>query len=760
MSSKFETIIQRAYHLASARRHELVTLEHLLESLLENNDIQQLIVRTQGDLDNLKKSNTSWLDTPSNHSIVRDTNYQPRHTVLLSNVVKKAKTQSIFGGQQEVTSIDLLVAMYGIAESPASYFLDKYTSGKDTIIEYFSRSNSTDIMNPKECIEVLRTYCVNLNDRAKLGKIDPLIGREHEVEQITQILARRSKHNVIMTGDPGVGKTIIVEGLAKRIVDRDVPDTLLNKTIWSLDIATMVAGTKYRGDFEERMKLVIKALQSSPDAIAFIDEIHTIMGAGAGGAGGSLDAANMLKPALSRGDIYCIGSTTLEEYRKHFEKDRAMARRFQKLDIFEPNIEDSKRILRGISKYYESYHGVAYEPAALDLAVELTSKYVHNKCLPDKAIDIIDSAAAWQAIRPASLRLNIITTAEIEAEVSKVAKVPVSSVKASDDDKLAHLEDDLKNALFGQDDAIDSLVNSVFMSRSGLREVEKTLGSYVFTGPTGVGKTESAKQLAATLGIELIRFDMSEYQEKHTVSRLIGAPPGYVGFNDGAGGSGTLTNAVDTHPHCVLLLDEIEKAHPDVYNIFLQVMDHGKLTNSQGKEVSFRNVLMIFTTNLGAADMERTVIGFNKPSERDEDTAAVNKFFTPEFRNRLDAIIKFNKLTRENMSKVLDKFIKGLNDLAKKKKVSIIVNPDARDWLIQHGFDDTMGARPLARIITENIKKPVSREILFGKLRNGGAVMVSVKDNKLDFQYMSSAVADDINLTLNDGNVIPEGIGA
>jgi len=758
--SKFETIIQRAYLLASARRHDLVTLEHLLEALLEDPDIQQLIVRTHGDLDNLKYNNTLWLDTPTNHSIVKDSNYQPKHTVLLSNVVKKAKTQSIFSGKQEVNSIDLLIAMYGIADSPASYFLDKYTPGKDAIVDYLTKSNVSDLINPKDADEILRAYCVNLNDRARQGKIDPLIGREREVEQITQILSRRTKHNVIMTGDPGVGKTVIVEGLAKRIVEGTVPSTLLKKTIWSLDIATMVAGTKYRGDFEERMKLVIKALQSSPDAIAFIDEIHTIMGAGSGGAGGALDAANMLKPALSRGDIYCIGSTTIEEYRKHFEKDRAMVRRFQKLDIFEPSIEDSKRILRGIAKYYESYHGIVYEPSALDLAVELSSKYIHNKYLPDKAIDVIDSAAAWQAIRPEDVRIKTITHVEIEAEVSKIAKVPVSSVKTTEDDKLAHLELDMKKVLFGQDDAIDNLINSVFMSRSGLREIEKTLGSYVFTGPTGVGKTEAARQLAATLGIELIRFDMSEYQEKHTVSRLIGAPPGYVGFNDGAGGSGLLTNAVDTHPHCVLLLDEIEKAHPDVYNILLQVMDYGKLTNSQGKEINFRNVLMILTTNLGAADMERTVIGFNKSGDRDEDTTAVNKFFTPEFRNRLDAIIKFRKLTRENMSKVLDKFIKGLNDLAQKKKVNIIINPDAREWLIKNGFDDAMGARPLARIITDNIKKPLSREILFGKLKNGGAVMISVRDSKLDFQYLSSFEADNGNLSLIDSNTVSESVGA
>lgn len=760
MSSKFESVIARSYQLAMARHHELVTLEHLLEALLEDTDIQGLIVRVHGDLEALVKDNLAWLDNPSNHVVVKTNNYQPRHTQLLSNVVKKSKTQSMFSGKNEVQPLDLLIAMYGIEDSPASWLLDKHTPGKEAMVEYITRVAEADTMDPKEAEEILRTYCINLNDRARKGKIDPLIGREKEVEQITQILARRNKHNAIMTGDPGVGKTVIVEGLAKRIVEKEVPETLINKTIWSLDIASMVAGTKYRGDFEERMKQVIRALQSSPEAIAFIDEIHTIMGAGNGGGGGSLDAANMLKPALSRGEIRCIGSTTMEEYRKHFEKDRALVRRFQRLDIFEPSVEDAKRILRGIAKYYEKYHGVTYNTAALDAAVELTAKHIHDKFLPDKAIDIIDSAAAWQKIKPEDQRIKIITKAEIEAEVGRVAKIPVATVKASEVDKLEKLEDNLRKVVFGQDEALDNLVNSVYMSRSGLRENDKTLGAYLFTGPTGVGKTEAAKQLANTLGIEFVRMDMSEFQEKHTVSRLIGSPPGYVGYGDGGAGNGLLITTLDTHPHCVLLLDEIEKAHPDVYNILLQVMDHGMVSSSAGKTASARNVILIFTSNAGAADMERESIGFHKGGDRDDDTKAINTIFSPEFRNRLDAIVKFNKLGKANMNKVLDKFLKGLNDLGQKRKVNIIVNPDARDWLIEKGFDDKMGARPLNRVITDNIKKPLSKEILFGKLKDGGAVMVTVKDSKLDFQYMAHAEEDASELDINNGNALPQGVDA
>jgi ATP-dependent Clp protease ATP-binding subunit ClpA len=742
MPSPLEAIIQRSYQIASHRKHELVTLEHLLSALLEDKDIQQLIVRNNGDLESLKTENTNWLDDARNHVVVKQDQYQPRHTTLLMTVVKKSKTQSIFSGKSDLNPIDLLLAMYGISDSPASYFIDRYAPSKDAILEYISQSTelNNDMLDPSESEEILRTYCVNLNDRARQGKIDPLIGRETEVEAITQILARRNKHNAIMIGDPGVGKTVIVEGLAKRIVENDVPETLADKTIWSIDMSSLVAGTKYRGDFEDRMKQIIKALQSSPDAIAFIDEIHMIMGAGAGGgSNGSMDAANMLKPALSRGDIRCIGSTTQEEYRKYFEKDRALVRRFQKLDINEPSIADSKRILRGIAKYYEEYHGIVYESSALDAAVDLTAKHIHDKFLPDKAIDIIDSAAAWQKIKPADKRLDAITKREIEVEVGRVAKIPVTTVKSSEADKLSRLDKDLKTTVFGQEEAIDRLVDSIYMSRSGLRENDKSLGAFLFTGPSGVGKTEAAKQLAHTLGIEFVRFDMSEYQERHSVSKFIGSPPGYVGYGDGSAGSGMLINTLEKSPHCVLLFDEIEKAHPDVYNIFLQMMDRGMVTGSQGKSASARNAVIIFTSNLGAAAMEKELIGFGNAQTRDEDTKAVNTFFTPEFRNRLDAIIRFNKLSKDNMGRIVDKFLGQLNELSSKKRVNVVVDSAAKDWLIDKGFDPKMGARPLARVIAEHIKKPLSREMLFGKLKDGGAVTVKLLDDKLVFEYMDAS---------------------
>ena len=735
-----EQSMQRSYQLAANLNHELVTLEHLLAGLLEMEGIQKMITKAGGDLESLISHTSDWLNTDSNHVIVKQGSFQPRHTTLLSNVIKKAKTQSMFSGRRELGPADILLALYHIPDSPASWFIEQYAPTKEKILEYLNKgdNDATNGMDESQALEVLQQYCINLNDKAQDGKIDPLIGREKEVEQITQIIARRNKHNVIMTGDPGVGKTVIVEGLARRITEGNVPDILLDKVIWNLDVATLVAGTKFRGDFEERMKQIISAFSAVPHAIMFIDEIHMIMGAGSGGAGGSLDAANMLKPSLSRGEICCIGSTTNDEYRKHFEKDRALVRRFQKLDIFEPSIEDSKRILQGIAKHYEEYHGMQFETAALDAAVDLTSRHIHDKCLPDKAIDIIDSAAAWQRIKPESERATVITKEMVEAEVSRVAKVPVTTVKSKEADQLELLDTDLRSRIFGQNDAIEGVVNAIYMSRSGLRESDKTVGSFLFSGPSGVGKTEVAKQLARSLGVHFTRFDMSEFQERHTVSKFIGSPPGYVGYGDGGAGGGMLINELETHPHCVLLFDEIEKAHPDVYNIFLAMMDHGMVTSSQGKSASARNAIVIFTSNLGAAEMEKELIGFTKSDNRDEDTQAINRFFTPEFRNRLDAVIKFNKLGKEQMDLIVDKFMLELNNLSKSKGVNIICDPAAKKWLIDKGFDKNMGARPLARVIADNIKKPLSREILFGKLRNGGAVMITAKDSKLEFEYLSN----------------------
>jgi ATP-dependent Clp protease ATP-binding subunit ClpA len=742
MENGFEQTIQRAYQLAASMSHELVTLEHLLASLLDNADIQKLIKRSGGNLDSMVVATSEWLNDEQKHPIVKQGSYQPRHTSLLAQVIKKAKTHSLFSGRRAIGPEDIFLAMYDIQDSPASWIISQYSASKEKLMSNINRNAAEDTskMDADTAIDILETYCINLNDKAEAGRIDPLIGREREVEHICQIMSRRNKHNVIMTGDPGVGKTIIVEGLAKRITEGDVPDCLIGHTIWNLDIASLVAGTKFRGDFEERMKHIIAAFSALPEHIMFIDEIHMIMGAGSGGGGsGSIDVANMLKPALGRGDIRCIGSTTSEEYRKHFEKDRALVRRFQKLDIFEPSIEDSKRILRGIAKYYEDFHELKFESSALDAAVELTSRHIHDKCLPDKAIDIIDSAAAWQRIRPEELRVSTITKAEIEAEVSRVAKVPVTTVKSKEADKLALLEVDLKNVIFGQDLAVDAVTDAIYMSRSGLRETDKTVGSFLFSGPSGVGKTEVAKQLAKSLGVHFTRFDMSEYQERHTVSKFIGSPPGYVGYGDGAAGGGLLITELETHPHCVLLFDEIEKAHPDVYNIFLALMDHGTITGNQGKSASARNAIVIFTSNLGAADMEKEKIGFGSDTAlRDDDTQAINKFFTPEFRNRLDAVIKFKSLDKDNMENIVDKFLAQMNELSAKKNVNIICDPAAKQWLIEKGFDKKMGARPLARIIAENIKKPLSREMLFGRLRNGGAVMITVKDSQLMFDYLSN----------------------
>jgi ATP-dependent Clp protease ATP-binding subunit ClpA len=756
----FEQTIQRSYQLAAARQHELVTLEHLLAALLEDQDLVKLMKKANADTDALTKDTIAYLDDETRHVVVSGGVFQPRHTQLLMNVVKKAKTQSMFSGRNEVGPIDLLLAIFNIADSPASYFLDKHGPSKDLLTETINRNQSVDAdeMDEAEAIEVLETYCINLNQKAENGKIDPLIGREKEVEQITQVLAKRNKHNVIMVGDAGVGKTQIVEGLAKRIIENDVPESLADKTIWTVDIATLVAGTKFRGDFEERMRSIIRAFRSLPNAIMFIDEIHMIMGAGNGGGGnGSLDAANMLKPPLSRGEIRCIGSTTDDEYRKHFEKDRALVRRFQKLDIHEPSIEDSKRILRGIAKYYEQYHGISYENSALDAAVDLTSKYMHGKFLPDKAIDIIDSAAAWQRIRPSADRSKIITKRDIENEVGRVAKIPAQTVKTSEADKLAKLDQDIKSVIFGQDEAVDGLAQMIWLARSGLRESEKTVGSFLFSGPSGTGKTETAKQLSKTLGIEFVRFDMSEFQERHSVSKLIGSPPGYVGYSDGSAGSGLLINTLEKTPHCVLLFDEIEKAHPDVYNIFLQIMDNGMITGQNGKQASARNAIVIFTSNLGAADSERAVIGFGSTERTGEDVKAINEYFRPEFRNRLDGIVRFNKLSKENMNRIIDKFISQMNELSSKKRVNIVLDPAAKEWLINKGFDRSMGARPLSRCIQDNIKKPLAKEMLFGRLRQGGAVMVHVKDGKLEFQYMETAESldpdDDLQMpeTIKDG---------
>lgn len=739
-------ILMRSYELAAVRFHELVTLEHLLASLLEIDEIRELIDACGGQLHELEQAVTDYLNDAKQHVIVRAASYNPRHTELLANVFKKARAQSIFSAVPEVNAYGLFLSMYYIEDSYAAYFIDELGPDREDAIAYLNRGTTAGSSNAttNDDKNILEQFTINLNQRAEQGKIDPLIGREVEVEKITQILSRRNKHNAIMVGEPGVGKTVIMEGLAKRIVEKQVPETLVDKVVYSLDIAALVAGTKFRGDFEERMKQLITVLQRSPNAILFIDEIHMIMGAGSAGNSGGMDAANLLKPALGRGEIRCVGSTTLEEYRKYFEKDRALARRFQKLDINEPSVEDTKRIVHALVKYYGDYHGIKYDASAVDAAVDLTVRHMHDKFLPDKALDVIDSAGAWQRIQLKENRVPVITRKEIEHEVSKVAKVPLDTVATSEVDSLATLEQDLKSVIYGQDAAVEAVSNVMYLSRSGLREQQKTVGSFLFYGPTGTGKTELTRQLSSNLSIPLVRFDMSEYQEAHTVSKLIGSPPGYVGFGDGASGSGLLINALEQTPHCVLLFDEIEKAHPSVYNLFLQLMDYGRITSSSGKSASGNHAVVIFTTNLGTLEAEKQLVGFgNKDHVSDADLDAVKRFFSPEFRNRLDGIIRFNKHTRTTSMRIIEKYINELNTLSAAKNVNVVFNSEAREWLVKHGFDSAMGARPLARIITEKVKLPLAKEILFGKLQAGGSAIVQVLEDKLTINYIDlPTVAD------------------
>jgi len=592
--------------------------------------------------------------------------------------------------------------------------------------------------------EALDTYCVNLNKKARDGKIDPVIGRNSEINRAIQVLCRRQKNNPLFVGEAGVGKTAIAEGLAKRIVDSEVPEVLAAATVFSLDMGTLLAGTRYRGDFEERLKQVLKELEAHPNAILFIDEIHTVIGAGAT-SGGAMDASNLLKPALASGTIRCMGSTTYKEYRQHFEKDRALVRRFQKIDINEPTVEDAIAILKGLKPYFEDYHRLKYTNEAIEAAVQLSSRYIHDRKLPDKAIDVIDESGAAQMLVAENKRKKTIGIKEIETTIATMARIPPKSVSKDDAEVLKHLEQTLKRVVFGQDKAIEALSASIKLSRAGLREPEKPIGSYLFSGPTGVGKTEVAKQLAASLGVELIRFDMSEYMERHTVSRLIGAPPGYVGFDQG----GLLTDGVDQHPHCVVLLDEIEKAHPDLYNVLLQIMDHGRLTDHNGKQVNFRNVILIMTTNAGAADLARQAFGFTRNKREGDDHEAINRQFAPEFRNRLDAIVSFAHLNPDVIGMVVEKFVLQLEAQLADRDVTIELSEPAKAWLIAHGYDEQMGARPMARVIQEHIKKPLADEVLFGKLKGGGHVrVVLVKDEahadetaeKIGFEYVEGPV--------------------
>jgi len=740
LSRNLEKSLHRALDYANQRRHEYATLEHLLLALTEDQDALAVLRACGVDLDKLRRELTNYLDSELSN-LVGSRSEEAKPTAGFQRVVQRAVIHVQSSGRAEVTGANVLVAMFSERESHAVFFLQEQDMSRFDAVNYIShgiakvpgRTETRRISGADEDAgaekvvkrghEALDAYCINLNKKAANGRIDPLIGRESEVERTIQILCRRTKNNPLYVGDPGVGKTAIAEGLARRIVHGEVPEVLQDSTIFALDMGALLAGTRYRGDFEERLKAVLSELEAQPNAVLFIDEIHTVIGAGAT-SGGAMDASNLLKPALASGNLRCIGSTTYKEYRNYFEKDRALVRRFQKIDVNEPTVEDSIKILRGLKPYYEQHHRVRYTVDAIKAAVELANRYINDRKLPDKAIDVIDEVGAAQMLLPPSKRKKTITVRDVEGVVAKIARIPPKTVSSDDRAVLLTLERDLKTVVFGQDQAIHHLSAAIKLARAGLREPEKPIGSYLFSGPTGVGKTEVARQLAKILGIELVRFDMSEYMERHSVSRLIGAPPGYVGFDQG----GLLTDAVDQHPHVVLLLDEIEKAHPDLFNILLQVMDHGKLTDHNGKTVDFRNVILIMTTNAGAADLAKPAVGFEREKRIGEDTEAIERMFTPEFRNRLDSVIGFKNLTPEVMDRVVDKFIIQLEAQLSERHVVIELSDDARAWLSKKGYDPLFGARPLSRIIQEYVKKPLAEELLFGKLARGGTVQVVLKD--------------------------------
>src|SRR5579871_3624730 len=752
LSRSLEQALHHAIKLASDRHHEYATLEHLLLALMDDTDASQVMKACNVDMEALRKTVQKYIDEDL-ATLVMDESEEAKPTTGFQRVVQRAVLHVQNSGRDEVTGANVLVALFSERESHAVYFLQEQNMSRLDAVNYMSHGiakrpgmsqtkpvrgaeeeEEANEKTVKQGTDALEAYCINLNDKARKGRIDPLIGREAEVERTIQILCRRSKNNPLFVGDPGVGKTAIAEGLARRIVQREVPEVLLNATIYALDMGSLLAGTRYRGDFEERLKAVLSELEAQPGAILFIDEIHTVIGAGAT-SGGAMDASNLLKPALAGGTIRCIGSTTYKEYRNYFEKDRALVRRFQKIDVNEPSVEDSIKILRGLKPYYERHHKVRYTVDALRAAVELSHRYIGDRKLPDKAIDVIDETGAAQMLVPENRRRKTITAREVEAVIATMARIPPKSVSRDDREVLKNLDRDLKTMVFGQDSAIEALVSAIKLARAGLRDPEKPIGSYLFSGPTGVGKTEVARQLARTLGIEITRFDMSEYMERHTVSRLIGAPPGYVGFDQG----GLLTDAIDQHPHSVLLLDEIEKAHPDLFNILLQVMDYGKLTDHNGKTVDFRNVILIMTTNAGAADLAKPAIGFGAEVRTGDDQEAINRMFTPEFRNRLDAVISFSALTPQTIGRVVDKFILQLEEQLADRNVQIMLDDKAREWLGVKGYDRLFGARPLGRIIQEHVKKPLAEELLFGKLVKGGVVKVSAKEDKLDFTFEEAA---------------------
>ncbi len=766
-SRSLEQSLHRALALANDRHHEYATLEHLLLALTDDTDANAVLKACSVDVDVLKKQVVDYIEHEL-ENLVSEGHDDAKPTAGFQRVIQRAHIHVQSSGREEVTGANVLVAIFAERESHAAYFLQEQDMTRYDAVNYISHGiakrpglsdtakasrgsggddeeardgkDSKESGDPKKKDGALEAYCVNLNKKAKDGRIDPLIGRESEVQRTIQVLCRRQKNNPLLVGDPGVGKTAIAEGLARKIIKNEVPEVLADATVFALDMGTLLAGTRYRGDFEERLKQVMKEIENHKNAILFIDEIHTVIGAGAT-SGGAMDASNLLKPALAQGSLRCIGSTTYKEYRQYFEKDRALVRRFQKIDVNEPSIPDAVEIMKGLKPYFEEFHKVRYTSEAVKAAVELSARYINDRKLPDKAIDVIDETGASQMLLPERSRKKTIGIKEIEATIATMARIPPKTVSKDDAEVLAHLDETLKRVVYGQDKAIDALTSAIKLARAGLRDGEKPIGSYLFSGPTGVGKTEAAKQLAASLGVELIRFDMSEYMERHTISRLIGAPPGYVGFDQG----GLLTDSIDQHPHCVLLLDEIEKAHPDLYNILLQVMDHGKLTDHNGKAIDFRNVILIMTTNAGAADMAREAYGFTRQKREGDDLEAINKLFTPEFRNRLDAVVPFGRLPEEVIAKVVDKFILQLEAQLADRNVTVELTDESRKWLVEHGYDEAMGARPMARVIQSKIKTPLADEVLFGRLKNGGAVrIVVVTDDAgtktLDFVYPEGPV--------------------
>jgi len=749
LSANLEKSLHRALGLSSEHRHEYATLEHLLLALTEDQDSMAVLRACDVNIDRLRRDLEVYIDDELT-DIVAEEEVEAQPTASFQRVLQRAAIHVQSSGREKVTGANILVAMFAERESYAVYFLQEQDMSRLDAVNYISHGiakvpefsetrhlhgveeeeEDEESKVEKEAYEV---YCVHLNEKAEQGKIDPLIGRDAEIERTIQVLCRRTKNNPLYVGEPGVGKTALAEGLARRIVHGEVPDVLNGVSIYALDMGALLAGTRYRGDFEERLKAVITGLEAREHAVLFIDEIHTVVGAGAT-SGGSMDASNLLKPALASGQMRCIGSTTYKEYRNHFEKDRALLRRFQKVDVNEPSLEDTVKILRGLKPYYEKHHKIRYTAEAIRTAVELSDRYIGDRKLPDKAIDVVDEAGAAQMLRPKSRRKKVISVKDVEAVVAKIARIPPRNVSADDKAVLKTLARDLKTMVFGQDKAISALSSAIKLSRAGLREPEKPVGNYLFSGPTGVGKTEVARQLALQLGIELIRFDMSEYMERHSVSRLIGAPPGYVGFDQG----GLLTDAVDQHPHSVLLLDEVEKAHPDLFNVLLQIMDYGKLTDHSGKSIDFRNVTLIMTTNAGASELVKPAVGFERQTRVGDDEEAINRTFTPEFRNRLDTIISFAALSPATMGKVVDKFILELENQLADREVSIVLDVPVRAWLAEKGHDEKFGARPLARVIQDHVKRPLAEELLFGKLAKGGTVRVKVAAGKLAFSYPKS----------------------